>query len=198
MAVRISMEWPGITPEQYDTVCELAAWEVDAPEGGIFHVASFVDGVLQVTDAWDTPEHFMAFVGARLMPAVAGAGIVADPPSPTVEPMFEFLSGNTETPSPVLEEVIFPGVTEAEWTALRAEVGWVETNPIGGRAHMSVVRPDGISVINVWRSVDDQKAFEADRVIPAMMRLGAEAGAPPVQSFRPAYRYFDASRTRVS
>jgi hypothetical protein len=198
MAIRMSMAWPGISPAQYDRVLEQANWEREVPAGALFHVASFKDGVLQVTDAWETAAHFEAFVASRLMPAIAAVGIEADPPEPTIEEMHEFLVADVATPSPVLEEVFFPGVTAAAWDALAAEVGWAETTPVGGRAHLSVVRPDGVSVYNVWRSIEDHEAFETDRVVPAMLRLGADLPPAPEQSFRPVHRYFVPSEVSVS
>ena len=72
MAVVMLMEWPGVTPEQYEEARRRVGWETDAPPGGIFHVARFEDGVLHVVDVWETAEDFDRFARERLMPVVKG------------------------------------------------------------------------------------------------------------------------------
>lgn len=79
MAVVMRMRWDGVTTEQYDKACEIADWEGDAPDGGVFHVAWVEDGALHVVDVWDSAEQFEAFVGSRLMAATAAAGIEGEP-----------------------------------------------------------------------------------------------------------------------
>jgi hypothetical protein len=79
MPVVMSMEWDGVTPEQYDEAREKAAWETDVPDGAILHVPWFVDDGIRVTDVWETGEHFQQFVDRRLMPAVREIGIQGEP-----------------------------------------------------------------------------------------------------------------------
>ncbi len=40
-----------------------------------FHVASFSDGVLRMTDVWDSEEQFGEFVQHRIAPGLAQLGI---------------------------------------------------------------------------------------------------------------------------
>ena len=54
MATVIMQKWDGITPDQYDTLRETVGWDRDVPAGMRFHVASFGDGVLRMTDVWDS------------------------------------------------------------------------------------------------------------------------------------------------
>jgi hypothetical protein len=49
------------------------------PEGMHFHVASFGDGVLRMTDVWDSEEQFGAFVQTRIMPGLQQLGIPGQP-----------------------------------------------------------------------------------------------------------------------
>jgi hypothetical protein len=197
MTVRMTMMWTGLTPDNYDAVCVLANWEGDPPAGGLFHVASFADGALHVTDAWENAADFEAFAATRLMPAVAKAGITLDPPSVTIEPVHEFQTDDIDSTGGVVEEVFFPGITAAQWDDVKREVGWENTPPVGGRAHLAVVRPDGISVSNVWRSAGEVERFRADRALPAMAKVGVAPTGPPIESIREIYRLFDVTRQRV-
>ena len=79
MAVVMKMHWAGVTPEQYDRVRELVRWEEEPPEGGLFHVAWFADGGLNVVDVWESPELFGAFAEGRLNAGTAEAGIDTEP-----------------------------------------------------------------------------------------------------------------------
>ena len=73
------MKWPGVTPEQYDTVRKDVNWEGDRPKGALFHVASFGDGALHVTDLWESAEDFGRFVEQRLTAGTQRAGIQGQP-----------------------------------------------------------------------------------------------------------------------
>jgi hypothetical protein len=79
MPIVMSMRWLGVTQEQYDAARETVHWEGDVPEGAIYHVASFDDGGIYVTDVWETAEHFQRFVESRLMPGVQRVGITGEP-----------------------------------------------------------------------------------------------------------------------
>jgi hypothetical protein len=79
MAIVMNMRWKGVTPEQYDAAREDVKWEVDSPVGAKYHVASFDDDGLLVTDVWDSAEDFNRFVEERLMPSVARLGIAGEP-----------------------------------------------------------------------------------------------------------------------
>ena len=79
MAVVMNMEWDGVTREQYEAVRKITNFEGNAPAGGLFHVASFTDKGLQVTDLWRSAEDFQAFVETRLTPATKEAGIQGEP-----------------------------------------------------------------------------------------------------------------------
>lgn len=79
MAIVMTMRWDGVTPEQYDATRALVHWEHDKPKGGLFHVASFADGALHVSDVWESAEDFDRFVTERLMPGVKQVGIAGEP-----------------------------------------------------------------------------------------------------------------------
>jgi hypothetical protein len=77
----MTVDWKGATAEDYDRVCELGnvGTLANAEDGVIAHLASVDDWGLHVVDVWESPEKFEAFVAARLMPAVAEAGLEGEP-----------------------------------------------------------------------------------------------------------------------
>jgi hypothetical protein len=79
VAIVMSMRWDGVTKTQYDQAREVVGWETDVPAGAKFHVASFDDNGLHVTDVWETTEDFNRFVEQRLMPGVQQVGIAGQP-----------------------------------------------------------------------------------------------------------------------
>jgi hypothetical protein len=79
MTTVIMQRWDALAPEKYDELLELVGWDRDVPEGMRFHVASFDDGVLRMTDVWDSEEQFGAFVQTRILPGLQQLGIPGQP-----------------------------------------------------------------------------------------------------------------------
>ena len=88
MAIVMHLRWEGITPAQYDQACEQVGWETVVPEGAVFHVASFSNGGIDVTDVWDSAEQFQAFADQRLLPVLKGKLAFPGEPVVTVEPAY--------------------------------------------------------------------------------------------------------------
>lgn len=85
MAVVMAMRWQGISPADYDQAREVVGWERDPAEGGLDHVAWFdTDGALRVIDVWESAEAFDRFSNERLMPGLAGAGLLEGKGEPEV------------------------------------------------------------------------------------------------------------------
>jgi hypothetical protein len=82
MATVMEMRWPSISRDDYDRAREAVNWEGNAPEGGIFHVAWFEDG-LRVLDLWESQQDFERFANERLMPTLQELGIGSEPPEVT-------------------------------------------------------------------------------------------------------------------
>lgn len=83
MKTMMIMKWDGVTPAQYEQIRKSVNWEGNKPKGAIFHVASFGNGALHVTDIWESADDFNSFVQTRLMPGVAQAGIKGQPQAET-------------------------------------------------------------------------------------------------------------------
>jgi hypothetical protein len=86
----------GLTAEQYDQLREHVRWDRDVPAGMTYHVASFDNGILRMTDVWDTEGQFNAFVQARIVPGLQQLGIQSLPHS-IVNPVHDVfnLAANT-------------------------------------------------------------------------------------------------------
>jgi hypothetical protein len=79
MPVVMSMEWDGVTREQYEAVRKLVAWETNKPAGAMLHIAAVTPTGLRVTDLWASAGDFQRFVEQRLMPGVQQVGIASQP-----------------------------------------------------------------------------------------------------------------------
>jgi hypothetical protein len=79
MGVVMSLNWAGVTPEQYDAVRRIVNWEDATPEGAVMHAAWFDSSGLRITDVWDSREDFERFMAGRVMPAVAQVGVAGEP-----------------------------------------------------------------------------------------------------------------------
>jgi hypothetical protein len=79
MAVVVSLNWEGVSPEQYEGVIEELGLDEDSPNGGMLHVAGFMDGALRVIDVWESGDAFGRFQEERLVPAVQKVGIETEP-----------------------------------------------------------------------------------------------------------------------
>ena len=79
MSTVMSMEWAGITQDQYNQVMRALDLDKNPPAGGIFHVAGFAAGTLRVLDIWESQQVFERFQKDRLAAAVQKAGIASQP-----------------------------------------------------------------------------------------------------------------------
>lgn len=79
MTVVMTMRWDGVTPAQYDAARALVGMDRDEPKGLRFHVASFGDGAIHVTDVWESAEDWDRYVNERLMPGLKQLGFAGEP-----------------------------------------------------------------------------------------------------------------------
>jgi hypothetical protein len=79
MSTVLSMEWSGVTTDQYNQVMRALDLDKNPPAGGIFHVAGITAGTLRVLDIWESQQAFEKFQKDRLNAAVQKAGITTQP-----------------------------------------------------------------------------------------------------------------------
>ena len=185
MAIRMRMRWDGVTPDQYDEVREIVAWETDHPTGGLLHEAWFEGDQLNVCDVWDSGELFDRFVETRLMPGVAKVGISGQP-NVEILPVYNWQFERPFIPGAVVEEDEQPA---EGYKALEAEVKWRQDPPVGGISHVACIDGDLARTVTVWESEADHDNFLADRVAAAAQAIGI-APEPEVPVFHPLHALF--------
>lgn len=88
----------------------------------------------------------------------------------------------------VVAHVILRGVSPEQYDAVRAEVGWLERQPVGGIAHIAWWEGGDNHNLDAWESEDAFNAFGNERLGPAMAKLGIPV-APEV-TFHPAHEVY--------
>jgi hypothetical protein len=79
----------------------------------------------------------------------------------------------------VVAQVILRGVSHEQYDAVRQAVGWIDTVPTGGLAHIAWWVGEDNYNLDAWESEDAFNAFGAERLGPALAQLGI-AAAPEV------------------
>ncbi|MGH9010623.1 MAG: hypothetical protein ACRDYF_12365 [Acidimicrobiia bacterium] len=73
MAVGLRLEFPSLTLQDYDSVCDALNFPDEWPDGLKAHASTEVDGRLRVMDMWESRQHFDRFVESRLQAAIGKA-----------------------------------------------------------------------------------------------------------------------------
>ena len=92
----------GVTQEQYDAVRDACGWLERPPAGGLGHLTWWEEEDCVNTDAWESEAAFTAFAEQRLGPAMAAAGVTAQPEisfSPAHEVFTPYEQRITATPA---------------------------------------------------------------------------------------------------
>jgi hypothetical protein len=79
MAVIAHVVLRSVTPAQYDAVRAECGWLDDSPAGGLAHLAWWEGSDNHNIDAWESEDAFNRFGEDRLGPAMAKAGVDAQP-----------------------------------------------------------------------------------------------------------------------
>jgi ketosteroid isomerase-like protein len=79
MAVIAKVILRGVTPEQYDAVRRECGWLEQSPAGGLAHLTWWEGDDCVNIDAWESEAAFNTFGEQRLGPAMAAAGVTAQP-----------------------------------------------------------------------------------------------------------------------
>ena len=96
----------------------------------------------------------------------------------------------------VVAHVILRGVSREQYDAVRAEVGWLESLPDGGHAHIAWWEGADNHNIDAWETEAAFQAFGESRLGPAMAKLGINV-APEV-TFHPAHEVFTPQVLRLT
>ncbi len=79
----------------------------------------------------------------------------------------------------VVLDVVFRGMTQAQYDQLKEAVDWVNAPPDGGISHVVWWEGDDCHGIDVWESEDAWARFGQERMGPAAARLGIAMEATP-------------------
>jgi hypothetical protein len=79
MAVVAHVLLRGVTPDQYDRVRAETGWLEQTPAGGLAHLTWWEGDDCHNVDAWESEDAFNKFGADRLGPAMARAGVNAQP-----------------------------------------------------------------------------------------------------------------------
>ena len=96
----------------------------------------------------------------------------------------------------VIVHVVLRGVTQEEYDQVRAEVGWLEQVPDGGLAHLTWREGEDNHNIDSWESEEAFNTFGAERLGPAMAKLGLNV--QPEVTFHPAHEVFTPRELRLT
>ena len=96
----------------------------------------------------------------------------------------------------VAVHVIFRGVSPEQYDAVRAETGWLEQPPEGGYSHVAWWEGGDNHNVDAWESEEAFQAFGANRLGPAMAKLGINV-APEV-TFHPAHEVFTPQSVKLT
>jgi hypothetical protein len=88
----------------------------------------------------------------------------------------------------VVARVVLRGVSKDVYDKVRAEVGWLDTAPTGGIAHLSWWEGEDSHNMDAWESEEAFGQFGDQRLGPALAKLGVES-APEI-TFYPAHEVF--------
>ncbi len=79
MPIVVNLYVEGVTRENYEAAQKFTKWGSQPPEGGLFHVASFDEKGMYVTDIFESKEDWDRFLNNTLMPAMNQVGIKTEP-----------------------------------------------------------------------------------------------------------------------
>jgi ketosteroid isomerase-like protein len=105
MAVVVHVKLRGVTPAQYDAVRERAGWIEQPPTGGLSHITWWEGDDCHNLDGWESEDAFAAFAENRLGPAMAAAGVGAEPET-TMYPAHEVFTPHAGVVAPTATPTI--------------------------------------------------------------------------------------------
>ena len=88
----------------------------------------------------------------------------------------------------IIAHVLLRDVSPEEYDRVRVETGWLERAPDGGYLHVTWWEGNDCHNIDAWESEAKFNAFGAERLGPAMAKLGITA--QPEVTFHPAHEVY--------
>jgi hypothetical protein len=79
MLTVMSLEWPGLTPDQYNQIMRALDFDKKPADGEVLHVAGFAGGTLRVFDIWESQQAYEKFQKERLAAILQKVGVSGQP-----------------------------------------------------------------------------------------------------------------------
>lgn len=96
----------------------------------------------------------------------------------------------------VVVHVLLRGISPEQFDRVRAEVGYLERAPEGGYSHVTWWEGNDCHNIDAWESEAAFNAFGADRLGPAMAKLGI--AVQPEVTFHPAHEVYTPKSVKIT
>lgn len=194
MAVGVTLEFPGTTPQQYDEVCGLMGLTPRGPGplGSLFHWAAVQDGGILITDVWRSKERFEEFSREEIGPLSQQAGI-AQPPKTTFYDVHNHLTAGDVTSTGDEVAVILEFAADLDqYDEVIELMGFTKggRGADGGLFHWATPIQGGVRVTDVWQDKETFEQYSEDHIGP----YTAKVGVPPPTSmvFHDVYNFFTA------
>jgi len=173
MAILMIVELPGVTPVTYQSINESMGihGDDDAPEGLVSHLASATDDGMLVIDVWESKEALDGFVGERLAPALAAAGVEAV--QPRVLDVHRLIAQGAGTAANVVLIIEAPDFTTETCDRV---VELIPAHSGDGSAHPAVSHVaaragEGMVFVDVWDSPEGFGAFAEEQLAPVAAQV---------------------------
>lgn len=85
----------------------------------------------------------------------------------------------------IVAHILMPDVSQAVYDQIRAETRWIERPPNGRISHVTWSEGEDCHNIDAWESEHAMNTFVAERLGPAMAKLGVTV--EPVTTVHPAH-----------
>jgi hypothetical protein len=181
----------------YDAILNDMGVRTAPPKGAIYHIAARSPEGLFVADAWDTRPVFDRFAGEKILPLAQKHGF--SPPDIEYSDIYNIIDSGMASPHGGAAMVAqFEGNTDdlvRKYDAVNANASAVRTPPPGLIFHQCTKRPNGIRIVDHWRTRDEFESFLNGPLGDALRSVGMPQ---PHIDFYQVYNTLDARGARVS
>lgn len=166
----------------YDATVEEMGIRDNPPRGLIHHWCAPVSGGLRICDVWETREDFERFAKEKIGPIATKHGM--PPAVPEITPIHEMIHGNATVQKGTGFFIDAYGDTIEllrKIDDMNRRMNIVAQPPDGLAFHCTIPAPNGIRVIDHWRSTEDFERFVDTRLGATIAAVGLPQ--PRITSF---------------
>lgn len=175
-------ESDGDVRAMYDAVVDEMGIRSNPPRGLIHHWCAPVSGGLRVCDVWETREEFEHFAREKIVPIAMKHGL--PPTVPEIAPIHEMIAGEAMVQKGTGFFIDVDGDTIEllrKIDDMNRRMSMDSQLPEGLALHCTIPAPNGIRVIDHWRSTEDFENFVDTRLGSAIAAVALPQ--PNITSF---------------